>query len=819
MITASAAFLALEAAAQGGLAIPIYLAAISPWLLPTGVADGTFTDCVYVAPEKIQVNGDTLTAVWESDDLESDFEYYPRSWPVTWTPELTGYYISAAQYKTADSQAALAAAAYQTMGPGDTLSLYRWYKLKVTFTGYNSLATDSGTPDRQAQASDSGTGLGVAIDGTGEASYVDLLRLTGDHLVKKANIESCGEITLQEPRDFEDLVSGDHTLRVMDPDGLYNPDSTDFIYYGQDWYGRTIKVLFGYQTPGTGQVEFLTDPLFEGKVINWSVTEPSENGVPRAEIYARDWMAELLKTPLGKPDSDGNPAPVLHGTVLKEAQRAYDIYPAAPAGQQNFEKGSLKNIPYEELGGGSVTLNSATPMFGSYSCVTAVDGANQTARLRFFPAYPSSSEFLIRGGLRINSMPDPPGDKLTTIMSLAGDNFKVAVDADTRLHVYYAAAWHETDTYIGAYVGVRIRFALGLLAANPGYFRFMWQGDEILGESEDLSSLTAATAGAWLGPVTGGTAEIWEIEWDNEEHWPNFAPLLYRIPGYPFLAMETVYQDGLKINTSIPRASRVASAEYLTNMNYGTIEFPWADWSANPPRESIMARVKKDEIVHPVDDCQSLINLLGLGSRVNAASFAAAKAEFPNDRVGCDFEDTTYGAALRALVSSCLLFLAMDRGQFFCRAYTGDPPTGPVLDLTETLVKGAEDESWPFTMDEIIAKVTAKWGWERNSDLYYEAVDADIQAQVGEERQEDLDLTWGQPVASDTDLARQKADIWLKRLKGCLQTVECTAFLKAMRLELGDVVSRRGINYRIGRKQLDGGSGVGLTLERYAGED
>lgn len=844
MISGSAAFLALEAAAQGGFADPVFLARFSPWLLPPGIAGGTFTNSTLVPPAKIEVNEDAATASWESADLSSDFESYPRTWVVSWIEDLTGYELTSAQYKTAETQAGLAGASYQNMGNGEEISLYRWYKLKFSFTGYKSLATDTGLefPARQAQASDAGTGYGLAIDGSGNGSTVDEIELSGEWPVKEAEIESCGEIPLEEPRDFSDLVSGDHTLRLMDPDNIYNPYSTDFLYYGQNWYGRTMSVFFGYRKPGTRNIELLTEPIFEGKVINWDRIEPGENGVPRAQIYARDWMAELLKTPLGKPDSDGNPNPVVTGTVVAEAKQVFDIYPSAPEGDIDFETGDFSQISgYEALGGGAVSIVSANPLYGLYSARTAVSGASQTARLRLKPLV-NSGQLLFRGWFKINTMPTTPGDKLTRIMSLWNDTFGLYVGTDTRLYVYYNATYNETDCYLGSYEGFRVKFDFGLLAANPGLIRVRIQGNEILSEQADFSASTASTAGFWFGPVTGAGAETWQIDWDRIQFWPKFAPLLYQVPGYPYQAIEAVYQDCLKVQKkevqsitemarqvapmigqgfSITQTTKVTPANYDASLTYGTIEFNYPDWYAVPPRGTVMARVQKNTVTHPVDVADYLIALRGLSSRINAASFAAALALIPSYSVGCWFENTTYGDALRALCQSCLLILAMDRGQFFLRAYTGAAPAGPVLDLTDTLIKNSADENFPFNNDEIIPKITVKWGWyEQNPDLYHEEINAIAQAQIeNEDLQSDLDFSWGQPVASEnSDMCIAIAQALLKRTSGRRNSPECEIFLKALRLELGDVVSRNAINYRVGRKELDGHSGVRLTLERYEGE-
>jgi len=273
MLAAGAEYQEYEALVTG--AAPAVRASILPYFWPTGVnADGSFTSCIYVGPDRIQADYEGFTGgEWISPVLTANLQVPTSPAVVTWDYNTPGF-DSLLYYRGANDTTALAASAWTLVNQGDTIQIFPFYQFKLTLEGYRAWAEDSSTGDRELNLTlfvalvnestdldnfdwdfeqdfdldqfielinalpesilewdlpldvlgDDFTAWAVDTAGVeaeeGYASdanvpgdsltYIEALALLGQFTVVQ-DIEWAGSVSLEAPKDFSDLVAGSHS--------------------------------------------------------------------------------------------------------------------------------------------------------------------------------------------------------------------------------------------------------------------------------------------------------------------------------------------------------------------------------------------------------------------------------------------------------------------------------------------------------------------------------------------------------------------------------------------------------------------------------
>ena len=788
-------------------ATPIALFTILPFYHKTGVAaaSGTFLETSYSDPDKILADYHGFAeGYWYSPVMTAGLGRYPSPAVVGMDYNTPGYTMTL-KWRSAMTPALLAAASWQTVGLGDPVQVYAYYQWGVWWAGYRCWAQDPGDPEDNytAWAQPTGTSdqydsyAGDTVHPFDSQAYIYLALLTGEFPVPPGDVESAGQVTSESPFDFSEIIAGDHTLilsnRHRDAQGQpaprYSPHRDSFIFAGEtDWFRRQLRIDFGYVRPGTGGKVFDTFLLYLGQIRQWgplprAADEEGQLQPHTVEIYSKDWIAQALEKRVGLPDDAGNPQPLIYGEVLAEATEISGRGLGDPLKSAGFEKGSLDELDGTATsGGGVVSLNSTTPLSGIYSLRCAVSGASQQAYGVLALPLPAD-EYFLQMKWRFTAMPgSPANDNLTAFKfrdASGGTLVRFYVNDSGKLVAVMAddVTEKETDWSIATHDGIRADLSLWIKCGAPGTANVsLWvSGDQVLDWSDiDLTGLQVKDL--VFGLVQGAAAESWTVDIDDLRLWNSYLDNAYQVFGGPFTEIKTVYVDKMVYSKS-------TLAKYPGD---GVVAFSEMTADVPPKRQkvsgSVMLRVVKNNLTHPVDIIEELLTEAGLDEYTDAASFASAKAATPDDLVGCCFEDSNLAEALTEIASRCLYNLYVDHGEIKIEPYQGTPPAAAELALDGAELRHIE----PLTdMEDSRAGVMVKWGWfDRNPDLSYVAGD-----RSGGEAEE-IDLTLDSPVATESEvMAKQKADALLKRLqygKEILDPVRLS--LRGARLELGDGV-------------------------------
>jgi len=223
-----------------------------------GADSGTHVNTTFVSPDRIQVDYGSASASWTSAILESNSFDFPASVAVTWDTTYPGYSI-AVEYRTATTGAALSAASWTALTSGDTISLYEYYQWRVTFTGIrcwafddlagaeassvSAWAIDTDDPDDpyRSFASDSEGGL---------YAYIENAEFDGELRLPDEDILDGGVLSLPVSTDFSELISGDHTMKLLNRRNRYSPRHPSFIFADENnWQRKNLKINMGFKIP------------------------------------------------------------------------------------------------------------------------------------------------------------------------------------------------------------------------------------------------------------------------------------------------------------------------------------------------------------------------------------------------------------------------------------------------------------------------------------------------------------------------------------------------------------------------------------------
>lgn len=857
MIPASDDFIAQESNPDTG--DPVFFFTFLPHYFATGVAagSGTFVNVSYVDPGRLQVDGEAALASWTSPALQARVGEFPASFTPTWQLDYPGFDV-AIEYRTGESAAALAAAAWQTMTIGDPVSSYRYYQWRISWVGIRSWAYD--TVEEAEASANSAWALDAADpedpyesyaqdSAYGDLTFIEHVRFTGIFEIDQADIKDPGVCVDECPLSLGDLVAGSHTLTLGNREFRYSPRHANFIFAEEEnWKRKNLLIKMAYRLPSGVLTDRIT--IYEGIIDDWGPAphqaevdgKLQEHAVP---VVTRDLIAELLRLKVGTPDADGNPTPLVFGTVFRQLDQLADETLGDPDAESDFESNTTEDLTgVDSANGGVVAVASEIPINGDYYLHTEVANANALAKGRMNLAA-AGAEVLFTSEVRFAAIPETPSDKNVHFMGLfdSGGNeiLQLFVGSDFRVHAYAGAQWKETDWYINQDVAVVKRVSIGVLGANPGTIKVWVNGNEVLCWDEDWSSLSIK--GGFIGPHNGAVAEAWNIDSDDWGIFPNWWPQLYKVPGGPYEEIGTIYVDGATKVGAEPlysdlnrRGLRYGPAGVPTRFvggvtktanvekypGYGAVAF--TDY-ANQVSGTVMAYLRKDSTTHWVDIVRGVLTAQGKEGWLDETAAAAAKAATPDDTVGAFFENITMGDAIMALAATCLFDAFRSQNLLKLQAYTGIAPVTYELELTEANSRGVAPQN---DDKDIKNQVFIKWGpYDRNHRLSRTVKDDLSISYVGVYDTE-IDLAAGGIVETDNGpMAIQKAETLLKRLVGGRLVCDPTiSTLQAARLEVGDEVRINMTDYgtpeilQVKRKAINlfAPKGVELFLNKNLGE-
>ncbi|MBW1992042.1 MAG: hypothetical protein JRI59_08005, partial [Deltaproteobacteria bacterium] len=528
---------------------PVVRFSFWPHFYLAGMASGSFTECASVAAEKIEADWAGLAPEWESEALEERYGEFPAQATPSWEHDPTAYDLHV-YLRTAASQAALAAAAWAELIQGAEITLERWRQFRAVWGAFRwwAMLTEQADCPLQAYATNSANHsyVSYASPGSGGQSWIEKLRLTGELTLPRAVVLEPGEISLDKPVEFGELVAGDLEVALANPDGWLDPESDNFVFAGNlPWYGKSLLADYGYLLPD-GTAEYVR--LYDGRIVDWELLEAGE--VPKARVSTRDYVAELLQRPFGARDASGEDRPEIYGEVLAEAQEIKDrSYLAAADRTAGFEAGDLNELSGATVsGGGSLAAVADSDAHGGGWVLRAqADGANQQAwgvlNLRA-----ARTRILFTAWVRATEVPQEPQHRLTRFMGLRGEggdfvSLYVGEDGVVWLKRHDTGAVEETSWNLRQFPGAWRRVSIGCIRENPGDIKVWVDGDEVF--SLGNKSLSGKVAGGWVGVRTGSKAETYTLDFDDLEVYPDCRFQAYLVPGGPFEDILAVYTDGV----------------------------------------------------------------------------------------------------------------------------------------------------------------------------------------------------------------------------------------------------------------------------------
>lgn len=635
-------------------------------------------------------------------------------------------------------------------------------------------------------------------------TYIKDVALLGEYPIADDDIEAAGSITMEARATPGELVAGSLSGLLLNnrqvdpvtgaPAPYFSPRKSSFIFGGAPlaWYGKELRVDFGYRLPSGEVSGMITLGLF--KIPKWGPPVRAADASGKLQphtcgIYGKDWIAELFNKKICLPAADGTPQPLTYGEFLLGASAVVGTSPAPVLWAATFADGNYNELDHVQSTGGGVGISLVAPgLTGNYSFRTQTTGANQ-ARYGT-KSLTAAGEMFVEGSLCFQDIPATPANANFTFLQLldAAGSPVVSMTVDNTGAIYESHAG-QSKFNIAAYAGVKLPFVIW---SDGSHFRFWVNGDEILTWDGSLAAVQTLLFGA----MTGATAESWTIDWGGIQIKPKYYLNAYRVDGWPFAAIGQVYID----NVAQPDSVTVGGyTQTLTRFpEWGLVQF-----TSNDPQFKLSSDVQFRVIMHAggkhaVDVLAELTTLAG--GTPDAATFAAAKAAVPDDLINARFESSntsnknrspidragqgrTVADCLKDICSRMLYWFLVDHGTVRLFAYTGTPPASPVMTLDDDALTDAEpstDNDAPKTY------VAVKWGrYDWNSGL--SALIGDPDAGDGEE----LDFAFGSsPVVIENEaLARGKATLFLKLLQAQERWEPVKTKLLQARLELLDPVA------------------------------
>jgi hypothetical protein len=676
--------------------------------------------------------------------------------------------------------------------------------------------------------------------------------------VLASEVADPGSLKMESPFDFSNLVAGEHTLKLFDPTGKYNPDSGSFIFGGgsYSWFGKGIRVAFGFVRPGTQTVDAIT--LYEGKILSWKRTEEAGK-TPTAEVYSKDWVSAFMEFPLGVTDDSGNEHPLLINQPLVDAEDAGDDLPSDTWKKwAGWEAGGSPGAGLEDgneyAGDGVITTNTDPNAWAGFNDrYTFASAANAKAVWYFdFGSLQSSARF--QGYVRFDTIPDSPAAEKTCFsgiynyknpgqsgccyVELYSDEFQMLVVKSKRASETNPKT-HTTSTQLTNTANPQVKIAFVFQGdSHPGVVKVYVNGQEAWTNAGNWNGESVSRLKC--GPQLAGTAEAWGLTWDEwYATWPA-PPIVYQATckGYGGITdIIDVFKDGVDVpEEAFKRSRRQRHLDRKLNLKrlhyLWALRSNWSPWTAysiawldiyNKPSGSMCFQVQGINYTHPVDIISYLINLVsaqmpGLSGRIDTATFQAAKAATPAYAISCNFKDISCGEAAKEITSRLLYNIYGEEGKIKIKAYTGSGPSGSVLSISSSMLKVKPLE---YNFEDIVNKVRVQWGWyDMNNTLYYVTQDSNLISQLGL-KDDQIDLSYSSCVAMDTaytSTAQTLAQRLLTRMKYPPKKCEIEGWFDYLpRLQLWDCVALDGVNHWVYSKEISQ-DGCKIGLVRFPGE-
>ncbi len=810
---------------------------LSPYYFPTGIGEGsgTFTNCTFVSPGKILVTYGSLSASWLSPVQTNKAAVLPATVTPTWAVSLAGY-VFAAEYRTSNNEDQVADLPWTAATNGTDVVLYHYYQFRFTWTSIRAWFCDTEADAIALSSSfwfiDSlpSDYASYFCEGT-LTSYLDVFRLAGEYQINSDDIADSGELVESMSPEFGQLVAGDHSMELINRDNKFTPGHDNFIFDDSFWYRKRLRIAMWYIDRGVRTSEI---DIWQGIVTEWGprqekIDPDGQVNEPTITISGKNLVLQLLERRIGVPLEDGTPNPWCCGEFLQEARQLGDESPYPASKSIDMETGDTSEFSMLDVygSGSSFSASSTYAKGGTYSAKAIITAANGRAcgNITHLP----SSKILFSAWVMVPSVPATLLHRNTCFMGLLDNvnnrDFRLFIGDDYKVWLAYYGpgpdnTWYETSWKINEDVGTWKRVSIGFCGLVDGVVKVFVNGDEVLSQEGDWSS-AAGIKGGFIG-LTQAAAESWTFYYDEPTIYPGFEKFMYRIDGYPFKEIRTVYQDGA-IRQEIKKKAGGTGDQWSDLTKVFIAGSPASDDTlivkkpelgviifldpSNHPTGTVFARVRKDDRIHPADVLSAMASEVGLGTNVDPVTFAAYKTSLPSDSIGCYFEDTTVGEAMRAVAEPCLLNLLAPANLIKLLAYQGTAENNAPVAWIDNWA-GFEQS---VDMSNIKSRVRYKYGWyDRNKLLFYKAVDEDalrlltwpiwqenpdLTAEQLEPYGQDLDfdLSWGNPVGSDnSSMAKDKADWLLNRYRaGWEMLSEVVVPFTHARVECGDTVQMR----------------------------
>src|SRR5574343_79470 len=544
---------------------PLLTFTIKPYYFSTGIAAGSgeFYNTAFSSPDSIVVDWQSVSGYWVSPILIGNLETWPANVEIFFESNSPGYEI-VTHYRTSNDSQDILLESWSALVSGNSYSFQKYYQWRIVWLGVRAFAYDAQSSEADAAwALDSydpeDEYQSYATDGTGTVASLSDAAFMGDYVIPDRDILDGGELTLESPEDFSDIISGEHTLVLANPpynafqptvEARYSPGHVNFIFRSEDdWYLKNILVHFRYTDSSEPVL------LYEGVILSWG---PVAHGVDESgkfephtvEIYSRNKISFLMDTKLGVPDQDGTPNPLVYGINFAQAEQLTSKMIGDPEAVAKFESGTFAELSSTDAAnGGTVSISSELPFEGNYCMRASVVNANAKAVGMFsMSSGYESAYFSCR--IRVVSFPESPGERLACILEVRGkDNIgnpkclKILVGYNGKLWADFNGAQEELDVYIDSYAGSWKHFAVGVKSGTPGKVRLWIDGNEEFG-SDEYHFGSTQWSHAIVGVTLGNVAEAYILEYDKLEFWSSWYANMYQINVWPYESIDAVLVDG-----------------------------------------------------------------------------------------------------------------------------------------------------------------------------------------------------------------------------------------------------------------------------------
>lgn len=629
----------------------------------------------------------------------------------------------------------------------------------------------------------------------------------GSFEVPQYDIIDLDQLTLSRSDDFS-VVTSDITITLNNNTGKYTPSRSNFIWVGESWYHQYFKLEFTYQDINEKYL------LFEGYITKWNQKNTKDPAYDSAvdgsfvEVTAEDHCSMLEERMIGVPNDDGSQNPFVHGHIFRQAETlGPDVFWTANE-SIGYETGDLSEV--DSVTGTGTTIITVDPYDGTYCAQHQDNVASAFCKQDVAPT--GTDEFHVSAMIKFTAIPEVPLFNTLWFMgiyttgNLNSINININTDGTTHdLIGINMAGFGNVLSRISVSDYLDRWFKLDLITRNdlPNQqmvARLYLNGDDILTFVGSGSYPANNYRYAYWGLNFNSVVQSgWALCTDQIKCYTIAYPYGYYLPGGTYQEINGIYVDG----AFWPRKNKAhwnpywnngrfqfsyisytgkgtLPENYRTNLNYCLVDFLDFD---KEPSGSIIIDATKDNINHPVDQIQAILEAVDLDSRIDSANFTMAKSINPDDTVGIYIDNQSAADGITSICQNTMNSFVERQGEFGILPFTGQH----MIDYERSLVESKYHSIEQATdMDNIKTKVDVTWGWyDNDKHLFYRIKNEDMIAIVGNQEAK-LDLSYGQDVSSNNaDMAKIKAGLLLNRYSGPIDEVIIKGNLSFIRIEIG----------------------------------